>query len=161
MSSEQKSDHSTASQEALPEFFARPVREADGPETIISPLEAINDAGQDNSGSQSQFARSSIWNRLFPPTIDDPDSQTESPNPAGMELEHFVIRERIGRGGMGIVFLAHEVALDRPVALKLLPPALAAQLLGFSSRFPENRSNFKQLLLKFWVWSAAELCKSY
>jgi len=32
----------------------------------------------------------------------------------------------IARGGMGLVYLAHEVRLDRPVAVKLLPPELAA-----------------------------------
>mgnify|MGYP001375907109 CR=1 FL=1 len=46
----------------------------------------------------------------------------------------YSIEREIGRGGMGIVFLAREVALDRMVALKLLPPEMAARS-GVKERF--------------------------
>jgi serine/threonine-protein kinase len=39
----------------------------------------------------------------------------------------YSLERELGRGGMGIVFLARDVALDRPVAIKLLPPQFAAQ----------------------------------
>ncbi len=39
---------------------------------------------------------------------------------AGRRLAHYRIEEEIGRGGMGVVYLARDLALDRPVAIKVL-----------------------------------------
>ncbi len=38
----------------------------------------------------------------------------------------YALEREIGRGGMGIVYLGRDLKLDRPVALKTLPPHLAA-----------------------------------
>src|SRR5262249_25237785 len=44
---------------------------------------------------------------------------------AGRQLGHFRVERRLGAGGMGEGDLATDLALDRPVALKVLPEAVA------------------------------------
>lgn len=46
----------------------------------------------------------------------------------------YSLERELGRGGMGIVYLARDVSLDRPVAIKLLPPDIAARP-GLRERF--------------------------
>jgi hypothetical protein len=53
---------------------------------------------------------------------------------AGDKIAGYVLEEQIGRGGMAVVFRAHDVRLDRRVALKLLAPGLSADS-AFRARF--------------------------
>ena len=54
----------------------------------------------------------------------------------GRTLSHYKILSEISRGGMGIVYRALDLKLDREVALKVLPPELVAD--------PERKRRFVQ-----------------
>src|SRR4051812_15676176 len=52
----------------------------------------------------------------------------------GASVAGYRVESVAGRGGMGVVYLARQVALDRPVALKLIAPDLARDE-AFRARF--------------------------
>ena len=54
----------------------------------------------------------------------------------GKTISHYQILERLGEGGMGVVYKARDTHLDRFVAIKVLPPEKVAD--------PERKRRFIQ-----------------
>src|SRR5436305_1673856 len=54
----------------------------------------------------------------------------------GRTIGHYQVISKIGEGGMGVVYKAHDMHLDRFVAIKVLPPEKVAD--------PQRKARFVQ-----------------
>ena len=59
----------------------------------------------------------------------------------GQRVGHYQVLKRIGKGGMGEVYLAEDTSLDRKVALKFLVPALQMDEVAHKRFFREAKSS--------------------
>ncbi|MCB1092058.1 MAG: serine/threonine protein kinase, partial [Verrucomicrobiae bacterium] len=94
---------------------------------------------EDRPDSPEQPTNSS-YGRLFdaasPAPVATPPGQWEPPLPdeVAAMLPGYAVTGILGRGGMGAVYRGTQASLDRPVAIKLLPPELGADP-EFEARF--------------------------
>ncbi len=68
----------------------------------------------------------SLFDSLVQADESDFDATVTGHDLTGRKVGAFEITEMIGRGGMGVVYLAHDTKLDRSVAIKSMPAELQA-----------------------------------
>ncbi|MBI1832624.1 MAG: serine/threonine protein kinase, partial [Planctomycetes bacterium] len=103
------------------------------PLQVASPPEGAPTISVSNTQSRPSSNDETLGNRRAASGDDDPDAFTHDflrPPQAADEigrLGHFRILKELGRGGMGAVYLAEDIRLLRPVALKVMLPKFASR----------------------------------
>ncbi|WP_161974539.1 protein kinase domain-containing protein [Piscinibacter terrae] len=112
-----------------PQALEPPLRGVETP--VLRPLRQQQPPPDATQGGGASFATTRPATRMhlppasdhFPPTQTLP-GHTESGAPDARQVGRYLIRERLGRGGMATVFKAHDPGIGRDVAIKFLHATL-------------------------------------
>lgn len=120
---------------AQPPLSAEALTESEQPETRLypksSPLETNDTSESPLEGNTDETNYDNRWQSFLKPC--------DTPNRIG-RLGQYEVVELIGRGGMGVVLLAHDPKLNRVVAIKLLAPELSADPMAVRRFLREARA---------------------
>jgi serine/threonine protein kinase len=95
-----------------------------------------------------QFAKTSLAKYSAPSGQKSPEKSSQNPQPdtdfLNTQIVGYAIERELGRGGMGSVYLARQLSLDRPVALKIMSKRWATDPV-FVARFTREAYAAAQL----------------
>ncbi len=102
----------------------------ENPERFAALVEQVRPGYFNRQDSETRAGTGTI-NLQYAPQNPRPPTQSQAASGLEMKLGDFILQKELGRGAMGVVYLAQDARLDRQVALKLLPALSGDDLLRF------------------------------
>ncbi len=112
---------------------------------VVAPSSASSSAPEAFANTHaSPVRRPATGQPAAAPAAEPPEESREERVPLRLDVRGYAVERELGRGGMGTVYLARQLSLDRPVALKVMSKRWATDPV-FVARFTREAYAAAQL----------------